>query len=491
MKIKNILIKHKYNNNIAVIEDDTGVTYRQLYNLSLENSDAIKKITKKKVNIALLLPNSISYIVWYYSIILSDCIIVPIFYQSSSYEIANIINICDINIIISKLSDCEKISKCEIKNNLYFIDADTKLEIVIKSDKNDPTPILNEDLVMLLGTSGSFNNPKRVMLSNKNLLSNAYSIIDSLKYTEKEIFLVLLPLCFASANTSQLIVSLVLGAKIVIYKDSIYPRNIYGAISKNLISSITIVPSLLKILVSLNLFNHGKSDSLKTVCFGGGVTPKNIMNLAYEKFGNINLVHMYGQTEAATRISHLLINEAKDKIGSIGKPLKNISIKIVNENFKELEKGQTGEIAVRGNNVMLGYYKQPIETNKVLKDDWLLTGDIGNFDMDDYLFITGRKKNIIIYSGINIYPEEIENVLNMHESIQDVVVYCEMNAIYGDVPVADVVLKDESIACEKSLQDFCFNYLPRHKVPFKINFVDKLERTFNGKIIRKNLRRND
>jgi len=147
--------------------------------------------------------------------------------------------------------------------------------------------------------------------------------------------------------------------------------------------------------------------------------------------------------------------------------------------LKEME---IGEIVVKGNNVMKGYYKQRRKTEEIIQKGWIHTGDLGYFDRDGYLFLTGRLKNIIISGGINIYPEEIEQILLQHECVEDVVVMGKPHHLLGEVPVAKIVRKSE--VDEEELKRFCRIKVAGYKVPVEFEYVEKLDRTYNGKIKR-------
>lgn len=490
MKLIDIITLHKDCTNIAVIQNEKFITYKELYSKSFEKAEVIKKVYQKRNHIALILPNSIHYIEWYYAILFCSSVVIPIYYNSSTYEIINTIHSCDINIVISYKSKYEELINGRFEHNLVFIDACTNEIRCINTSEIIPICNYNNEVSIMLSTSGSLNNPKRVMLSDNNIITNAQSIISSLSYDKDEMFLIVLPMCFASANTSQFIVSMLLKAAIVIYTDILHPRNLAKIIDQYKVTSLTVVPSIFIKLVESSYFDLSKMKSLKTLCFGGGPTPRHIIQKSQSRFKNINLVQMYGQTEASTRLTHMFVYEAQNDYNSVGKPLEGIKMKIVNEAGNQLPMGVIGEIAAYGNNIMLGYYRQPTETREVLADGWLRTGDMGIINEKGLLFICGRRKNIIIYSGLNIYPEEIEDVILSHPKIQDVIVYGKPDNEYGEVPVADIVLIENMDIIERELIDHCMEFLPSHKIPSAFNTVMQLSKTKNGKKLRKKVEKN-
>lgn len=489
MTINDCIITQCGSSQTAIIENSNHITYQELYNAAERKSDILKTICKSNANIGLILPNSAEYIEWYCAIMRHHSTVVPVYYQSSCFEIENIIKSCDLSVVISddtKIKEIKAASR-DFQNKICFVNSQSFEITYLNESKKSPESDNKNGAAVMLSTSGSMNNPKRVMLSDQNLIANAKSIISSINYNSNEKFLILLPLCFASANTSQLIVSILLGATVVLFKDTYHPKNIARAVETYGITSLTAVPSIFKQLVNSDDFQTSDLKSIKTICFGGGPTSSRLIEKAADKFDNINLVQMYGQTEASSRISHMFINRYRDypeKMKSVGKPLNGILVEILDKNGTELKPGQAGEIVVSGENVMRGYYKQPDETKKVLKDNWLHTGDIGTQDDEGLLYITGRLKNMLIYSGINIYPEEIEDVIAGNNFIEDVVVYGRPDDSYGEVPVADIVLKQGRQISREDLIEYCSRFLPLHKIPVEFRIIQQLEKTKNGKTLR-------
>jgi len=474
-----LLYLRQHSEKTAVIDNEITLTYKELFDKASLIAKKIKLQASVRQHVAILLPNSANYVVAYCAALLADCVVIPIYYNATPQEIKHCIEFCDVSILITTDADAKELCSQELRHRLTIININTLESTVIGNKSLIAYPASPSDVSVILGTSGSTNSPKRVMLSDENMIENALGIIQSLGYTENERILVVLPLTFASGNTSQLIVSLVLSATICIYHGALHPKLFYATIKKYRITSTTVVPSILKII--LDGRDHTKEcETLKTLCFGGGPTDnttiKRVMNSPLRKA----YVQMYGQTEASTRISHLHYNDCFEKENSVGKQLYNICVRI------DATDNEVGEIYVKGKNVMRGYYK---ETVSPITNGWLATGDIGYMDSDGYLYICGRKKNLIIVSGMNVYAEEVENILRQSPAVSEALVYGVCDENRGEIPVADVVLATDANITEQELKAYCSASLSEYKVPAQINFVKALERTYNGKIARK--RRND
>lgn len=477
--IKALFYKNK--DKEFVFFNDKWATYGDILYNAEKKASIIKKshmTNTNRINIGLILPNSKLYVEWLFGIIFSGHVAVPIFYSTSSEEIKNTIISCDLDLLICDDEIEEKNKKTFGKSFVRQINA------VTEQYSNDTLNIryskANCDVALMISTSGSVSNPKRAMLSYENILINAKAICDSLKYSAEEKIAAIMPLCFSSGNTSQLFACILLGAKLFIYNDILFPKNILSFMEKNHISSVTFFPTLLKILVEYELFEKYDLSSVKTVCFGGGPSNQKTIELFLKKFCFCNLVHMYGQTEASPRISHMCSKDMIWKNGSVGKPLKGIEVGVKIDD--KIVKIGNGEICVKGKNVFKGYYNQEEITRRTINNEWLYTGDIGRIDEDGYIFITGRAKNLIIYCGMNIYPEEIEEVLSNINGIKDVLVYGKPNDDTGEMVIADVVCDGMK---KKEILEECKRYLPPYKIPSIINFVPEIQRTANGKPKRK------
>lgn len=492
MLLKDILIEKKDSNKVAIKQSKKEITYKQLFNCAESIAKLIKDSQIKTANIGIFLPNSIEYAIVYFAITFLDRVIVPIAIQAKEVEIKSIIDFCELNLIItnSKYKDILKkfIDDLEYEINIFNIDdksfdkagVGSKNFDICMSDKQ----ITENSVAIMLRTSGTTSNPKLVMLTHKNLISNVKSNIESLKFTEEDKTLVALPMFFGYCNTAQFLTHLFVGASIVIMDVMFMPNIFFKLVREERITNFTAVPSMLLMLLSYNKHKYDIS-SLRYICFGGSNMPIEKLKQLVKVFPSVGFVQTYGQTEASPRVTALLPDDMLRKIGSVGKPIPNVKVRIVNENGEDTGVGETGEIIVHGDNVMKGYYKRPEETAKVIKEGWLYTGDLARYDDEGYIYLLGRKKNMIIRGGVNIYPEEIEEILMCHPSVKEVCVYGESHELLGEALVAMVVLKNDTEEVNEGLlTNYCMDKLANYKVPDRIEFVKELPKTVTGKIRR-------
>lgn len=492
MLIREVLQRKKSSEKIAIHYGEEKINYKDLY-LKAEafSNNIYRNIKHLNYNIGLFLPNSIHYAEAYFAITFLDRVIVPIGIQAKSPEICSSIEYCELNLIITD-SQHEPILEEAIKKQRYqvfILNIETgKFNCLNKESMqvNSSANMFDDGengVAIMLHTSGTTSNPKRVMLTHKNLVENIKSNIASLQLTEADKVLIALPMFFGYCNTAQFLTHLYLGATLVILKEMFTPKLFFKTVDAEHITNFTAVPSSLLMLLSYRHYKKYDMSSLRYICFGGGNMPVKKLKEISEMLPTVGFVQTYGQTEAGPRLTALLPIDAMTKIGSVGKPIPGVSINIINDS-DEKNGYPVGEIIAAGPNIMKGYYKQKEMTENTIIDGWLQTGDLGYFDDEGYLYLTGRKKNLIISGGINIYPEEVEEILLSHPMVKEVRVSGKPHNILGAVPFAEVVAHDDISICEETLKTYCFDNLSEFKVPKEIKFIETFPKTATGKVQR-------
>ncbi|MGN6713639.1 class I adenylate-forming enzyme family protein [Anaerocolumna jejuensis] len=489
MFVFDLLSKLSNSTTIALKQSDNSLTYGELYEKSKSLSQHLSNsISEESLTVALCLPNSINYAVAYFGVLFSKRVIVPIGTQAKELEILSTIEYCEADMIITDLTHkeficnclehyCKKIFLCIIETSEIIlihenIDFVKKSNYLIQTGNED-------DVAIMLHTSGTTSNPKRVMLTHKNLISNVKSNVASLNLTVDDRVLIALPMFFGYCNTAQFLTHIYLGASMVILDSVFLPKQFFQIVEKEKITNFTGVPSMLLMLLDYRYSDNYDFGSLRYICFGGGKMPVEKLKKLIEKYPSIGFVQTYGQTECSPRATALLPDDSIRKMGSVGKPIPDVNVQVFDENDNPVPHNKIGEIVVNGNNTMKGYYKQPEISKETKRNGWLHTGDLGYFDGEGYLYLTGRLKNIIISGGINIYPEEIEQLLLQHECVDDICVFGEEHEMMGEVPVAKIVLKSDISTVE--LRKFCSENLANYKVPVRFDIVNSLPKTYNGK----------
>lgn len=487
MKVCNLLERQQNNIEHYIRDNIESINYAEWHRRSTDVAGRISELGICNESVVVFLPNSVQYAVAYFGILYSSNVIVPIDIRAQEPEIESTVTYCEAKLIITDVKHYVAtqyaINRCIQAIAIYVMDMD---QIVMPNKKKSYLggahyDFLGEDIILMLHTSGTTNDPKRVMLTNDNLINNVESNISSLQLTEKDVVLIMLPMCFGYCNTAQFLTHLYLGADIVIYNHVFFAKEFFETVKKHNITCFTAIPYMLYKLLAY----QGKKDdssSLRYICFGGSKINTEKLRLLIKRYPEIGFVHTYGQTECAPRLTALMPKDSISKIGSVGTPIPGVHIAIEKDGCIINLPMIVGEVLVQGKNVMKGYYKQKLKTEQVLINGWLHTGDLGFIDEDGYLYITGRIKNIIISGGQNLYPEEIEEIILTHCSVKEVCVYGKYHELLGEVPVADVVMSEPEKVHE--LPNYLVNKLANYKIPMEFNVVEKINKTYNGKIIR-------
>ncbi|HYA55730.1 MAG TPA: long-chain fatty acid--CoA ligase [Nitrososphaerales archaeon] len=345
------------------------------------------------------------------------------------------------------------------------------------------------DVAVLQYTGGTTGVAKGAMLTHYNLLSNAVYGARLFPLSEKDVSLCALPLFHIYGLTVTMNMPISVGSTLVLLP-SFHVEEVAKAIEKMKVTTFSGAPAM---YIAINSKPNAKDFHLHSVraCMSGGSALPPAVRRKFMELTKGNLVEGYGlsETSPVTHVNPLVGGVVKD--GSIGPPFCETEAKIVDtENrYRTLGTGEVGELAVKGPQVMKGYWNQKAETEAVLEDGWFLTGDIAKMDEDGYFYIVDRKKDMINVGGFKVYPREVEDVLFEHPGIKEAGVIGIPDEFSGEVVKAFVVPKDSAKALtEQEVIDFCQSRLAKYKVPKKVEFVDELPKTLIGKVLRRKLR---
>jgi len=495
---------------ICLIYEDTRLTYKELNELVNRSGNAFADLgVKKGDRVIVSLLNCPEFIVAFFALAKIGAISVPINYLLAESEEQYILKDSEADLIITdraKLPNFRKMTAGTIPIVITDRRESDKLlpgtssfwKLIEKhSPILSPSPCTREDVVNILYTSGTTGKPKGAMLTHYSVMfcSSLYSDNDDTSevFSEKAKFLTSLPLYHCYGQNPGLITPLSVGATVILLErfDTV---KVLEAIGKHSATHFPGVPTMYAYLI--NAFDPIRHDisSLEFCCSAGAALSSEVANEFQAKIG-VEIIEGYGITEASAQaIAHPLTPDKrrKDKFGSIGRPLKNSTkqteAKIVDENGRELPPGEAGELVIKGDHLMKGYWKLPEETRQTIRDGWLYTGDIAKRDEDGYFYIVDRKKDMIIVGGENVYPREVEEVLYQNEKILEVAVVGRQDKVKGESVRAVVALKRDCRATEKELIDFCSSRLAKFKVPQTVEIREELPKSSTGKILRRLLR---
>lgn len=356
---------------------------------------------------------------------------------------------------------------------------DTNGELTVYKLKESQYIVPSEHPALIMCTSGTTGRPKGAMLSEENVITNVSDISDYFQMDTTDTILIARPLYHCAVLTGEFLTAIVRGANIRFYSEQFNPAKMLELIKEYKITAFCGTPTLLSVMAS---FNRGTvAQTLRHICISGECMSREVGIKISAAFPSCNLYHIYGLTEACPRVSYLPPEQFNEFPDCVGIPLKSVSIKILDPSGKPCDVNEEGILYVKGKNVMLGYYREPEKTSSVLKDGWLCTGDIAVINNAGFLKIKGRNDDLIIKSGMNVYPAEIEGVIKKDTRVREVLVYGYQNSVGMQIGMK---LAGEFTSVEE-IKQLCMKILPSFQVPAKIELVDELPKNGSGKVIRR------
>jgi long-chain acyl-CoA synthetase len=499
-----------YPEKVAIAYLDREITYAQLDLVSNQFAHALAKLQVKKGDrVALFLPNVPQFIIAYFGALKAGVTVTAISpmhrereveYQLNDSGAQTIVTLDSLypivekvrektklkNVIVTGLNEygSENANPTNIPNTLSF------QQLIEKTAQDFPNVQLdpNEDLAALQYTGGTTGTAKGAMLTHANLVSNALMFAAWIKgTTAHETFLTALPLFHIYGMTTSMTVPVSLAAKMVLMP-KFESTKALETIQKQKVTVFCGVPTMYSVLLANPELGNYDLTSIRVCISGASSLPPQVQKKFMQITGGF-LAEGYGLTEASpvTHCTPVDRSMRTVKVGSIGLPLPDTEARIVDlvSGEKKLGQGETGELAVRGPQVMKGYWNRPEETALVLHDGWLLTGDIARMDQDGYFYITDRKKDLIKYKDYSVYPREIEDVLYEHPAVKLCVVIGKPDAASGEVPKAFIVLKDDAKMSAEEIMTFVSNKVAPYKAIREIEFRKELPISSAGKVLRR------
>ena len=455
------------------------MSYRDLSDRVTRVAGGLQKLgIKKGDRVAIALSNCPEFVISYFGVLHAGGVAVTLNAAATPYELTHYLTDSGAGVFITGSARADMWDELKQKvpaKTMIIVDSAKKEgsfhELIASAEPVSAVEVENDDPAVIIYTSAMNGTPLGAVLSHYGLFTNAEAIraVEGIKGHDRSIAII--PLFHAFGATVNMLSMIKYGGSIVLV-ERFEREQLFEILEENRVSYLTGVP-----LIFMGMIANPKAEKYNIealqVCFSGGCAAPPGMIRHFEKRFGIHIMDGYGLTEAAPIVSSNQIN-GRVKGGSVGLPIPGCSIKIVDDTGEELPCGETGEVLVSGANVMSGYFNNPSATSAVLKDGWLHTGDLGHMDNDGFLFLTGRKKDMLITNGLNIYPKEVEKVLAMHPDIDKVSVTGKPDPVKGEIAHALIVIKPGRTGNEKDIIQFARSYLAPYKVPRKIIFVNRL-----------------
>ncbi len=499
-------VTERYPKNPAVLFDGKVITYEELFDLANRLAYGLFRLgIRKGDKVSLWMQNVPEWVIVWWGVPMIGAVLVPVDHWYKTVEADHIINHSDSKAVITNRT----MGKWKFVEMLREIDTPKVEHYIVAGDEDEAKKLDGitfeelleigkdwrkddeylryvesvdpDDVCIILYTSGTTGVPKGVMLSQHQIIKNAYDQGENMKVSHEDKLVVPVPFSHCFGCVMSITLMACFGgaiAPLLVFDE----RKALETIQEYGCTMIHGTPTMFH--RELKLFRKEKFDTstLRTGIMAGAPCPEDLMRAVMEEMG-ANLCITYGLTEASPGITMTSLEDSiEDRVRTVGKPLPDIEVKIVDDNGKEVPRGVVGEIICRGYNVMKGYYKMPEKTAETIRDGWLYTGDLGVMDERGYITFKGRKKELVIVGGYNVYPIEIETYIRQFEKVQDVAVVGVPDEDLGEVVAAAVIPKDGVKLDPVEIVDFCYGKIASAKVPRYVYVTDKLPVSGRGKV---------
>ncbi len=495
---------------LAIIFEDKRYTFSQLNERANRLANALIKLgVKKGDRVAIIQVNSNHCVESYFAVAKMGGIYVPLNFRAKGEELTHMLNTSEASVLFVGKRYLELITSIRPNLNFvkHFISIEERCEDMlyyedlISSSPADEVEVEadDEDTTILMFTAGTTGQPKGVMLSH---MSFSVYVLENVTPASPEIEeknLLTVPLYHVAGI--QAMMAAIYGGRTLVIERQFEPKEWMELVEREKVNRAMLVPTMLKQLMDHPDFGKYDLSSLKVITYGAAPMPLEVIKRAVKAFPGVSFIQAFGQTETASTITalgpedHIIegsdeeIEKKLKRLTSIGKPMPDVEMKVVDEKGNTLPPGQVGEILARGPRVMRGYWKDEEKTKKTIDEDgWVHTGDMGYVDEDGYYYLAGRATDMIIRGGENISPEEVENVLHSHPKIEEAAVIGVPDEEWGEQPRAIVVLKKGEEATAEEIMEYCRSRLASYKRPRSVIFVDRLPRNPMGKVLKRELK---
>lgn len=484
----------------AVLSRDRRVTYRELWLDACRVSVFLRmRGLRQGQRVALLMENSAEYIASYYGAMSAGGVVVALNVGSKARDIVNWLQHSGAQWLIADGRHPELPAvMSQGSNELVSVIVDSDSESIPRNDRvvmwselahgdrvdqDIPVPTGTDDAAAIIYTSGTTGRPKGVTLSHRNMVSNVKSILQYLNLSSRDRCMTVLPFYYSYGN-SVMHTHMAAGGSLVLENSLIYPHRVLEKMVAEKTTGFSGVPSTYALLLSrTRLADYDLSGLRYMTQAGGSMPPAHIQRITQE-LPHVEFFVMYGQTEATARLTYLPSARLNEKLGSAGISIPGVQIEVHDGAGNAVASGVRGEVWARGENIMMGYWNDPQQSSLVLKDGWLRTGDVGYIDRDGYLFLEGRRSDMIKSGAHRINPKEIEEVIAELEGVAEVAVVGVDDEIMGQVIKAVVIQRNGTGLDRRRILMHCRTNLAAYKIPKFVEFASELPKTASGKIKR-------
>lgn len=481
---------------LSIVGTDEALSYRQLW-------DWVEQVRAYVCaqgigcgdRVVLIAENSPQYAAVFYGVLLAGAVVVPLNASARLRDFTNWLQHSGARLAFVDFvpRETHKLPEAALEATLCAVNRRADMPTPLQGDMPDWDSVLaanrldeipnnpaEKDLACILYTSGTTGNPKGVMISHANLIANVGAILKAVPIQEGDRFLNVLPFYYSYGN-SVLHTHLIQGATLYLENSMMYPNRVAERMERDGITGFAGVPSTFSLLLSRGNLGEHDLSSLRYVLQAGGGMPVAITRQVQEQLCE-QLFVMYGQTEATARLTCLRPDRLSDKMGSVGLPVEGVELEVRGPDGEPCAVGTQGELFVRGNNVAQGYWQNESATRATFVEGWLKTGDLGYRDSEGFVYLTGRRSDMIKSGANRISPAEIEEVIMELSEVEEVAVLGVADELLGQTIAAVVVIKPGQTLDVRRIKKHCLDNLASYKIPRRIIALDELPKTASGKV---------
>ena len=472
----------RYPDNPAIIYEGKQISYENLNRFVEALAHHMQGFgVQKGDKVAIMLANCPEFVISYFAALRLGAVAVTLNVMSTSYELQHLIENCDAKVFITTDNLAkrfqpirETLPLCQHLITTTGLNPGSPFDEIIRSGLviGGAPALAGNDAAVMIYTAGLTGKPLGVVLTYNNLATQADLLRTVFNGTKDDRSLAVIPLFHSFGAAVNMLCPLRLGGAVVVM-DRFTVEGIFKTIQNEKVTYLTAVPRLFMGMLFSDKLKDYNLSSMRFCITGGSSMPPELF-AEFEKHLGVRVLEGYGLTETSPCCIFTMPDKVQ-KYGSIGTVLPGVAAKVIDDAGCEAPAGVTGELLVRGAVVMPGYYKEKAATAEVIRDGWLHSGDLAYMDEEGYVFLVGVKKRMIITSGFNVYPKELEIILNMHPAVVASKVVGEKDAMRGEVVKALIVKKPGDNADEKEIMQHCRNYLSAYKVPREVVFVESLD----------------
>ncbi|MYB09563.1 MAG: long-chain fatty acid--CoA ligase [Acidimicrobiia bacterium] len=440
--------------------------------------------------VALMAENGLVFFDVYLAVAYLGAAAVPLNTQLTDPELAFILSNAEPTLALAASDYAQRLEAIGSTGPVIDADGVAYEDLLASAPLTDLDRAKEDDTALIIYTSGTTGRPKGVCLTQRGLAFNGLTMALVQRFRPDDVFLSTTPLYHAATGTR--VCSMLADGQTHVVLRSFSPESFFAAVAEHRVTISILVPAQLRLILDHPGFDEADLSSLRLIVYGAAPTAGPLIRQAYERFG-CGLYQGYGISECVTNLTGLLPEDhdlamagRPELLDSCGRVVPGVWIELHDDNGALVVPGEVGEIWVKSEKVMAGYWRDPDQTAEALVGGWLRTGDLGRFDDDGYLYIVGRSKDMLISGGVNIYPSEIEATLHNHPAVAEVAVVGRPDSEWGERPVAFVELRSGETL--DGLSDWCRQRLAKIKVPDEFIAVDSFPRTVTGKIRKVELR---